>query len=90
MHQTKLSFGKPAPKAAAAAAPAAPTPAERQLPRSAHAPAEPAAVAAYYASLADNALATHVRAAEMLGSSYDVERTHGFTKWRLSTSKPSQ
>ena len=38
-------------------------------------------IAAFYASLSPNERKAHEIAAKSLGTSYDVRRTHGFTRW---------
>ena len=38
-------------------------------------------IAAFYASLSPNERKAHEIAARSLGTSYDVRRTHGFTRW---------
>ena len=40
---------------------------------------------AFYASLTPNERIAHTIAAERLGTSYDVTRTHGFLKWVQGT-----
>ena len=43
--------------------------------------------AAYLATLSSEALELHELAVKMLGSSYFVERTHGYQKWLAKQSK---
>ena len=43
--------------------------------------------AAYLATLSPGALELHELAVKMLGSSYFVDRTHGFQKWMSAAGK---
>jgi hypothetical protein len=43
--------------------------------------------AAYLATLSSEALELHELAVKMLGSSYFVDRTHGFQKWSAAQGK---
>jgi hypothetical protein len=43
--------------------------------------------AAYLATLSPEALELHELAVKMLGSSYFVDRTHGFQKWMSAAGK---
>ena len=45
-----------------------------------------AQVQAFRASLTPNERVAHTLAAELLGTSYDIRRTHGFVRWLKSSS----
>ena len=69
----QILFTRPV-KTAAAKAPSIPT-----------LTSENVKIQAFYSSLTPSETIAHTIAVEKLGTSYDVTRTHGYTKWEKST-----